>query len=161
MYVTTWKLRLNGRRYIYINDSIPLDKIKDATSTEFNPSTENPIIDLMVDQKSIVNKGGTLRLGNYECKIQKNTLAYQDYKQDVIYERHRHRYEFNNEYKDILEKNGLVLSGINEKANLVEIIELPSHPHFIACQFHPEFKSRPTKPHPLFLGFVSAANKIK
>ena len=135
--------------------------IEDANSTEFNAICKNPVIDLMADQKAIINMGGTLRLGNYECTISKNTLAYDDYKETTIFERHRHRYEFNNEYKDILEKNGLVLSGINEKANLVEIIELPSHPHFIACQFHPEFKSRPTKPHPLFLGFVSAANKIK
>ena len=96
--------------------------IEDASSTEFNPKCINPIIDLMADQKSIVNKGGTLRLGNYECTLKKDTLAYKDYKQDTILERHRHRYEFNNKYKDILEKNGLVISCINEKANLVEII---------------------------------------
>jgi CTP synthase len=133
--------------------------IEDANSTEFNPLCKNPIIDLMADQKAIINMGGTLRLGNYECSILKNTLAYKDYKQDIILERHRHRYEFNNNYKEELEKNGLVFSGINEKSNLVEIVELPSHPHFIACQFHPEFKSRPTKPHPLFMSFITAANK--
>jgi len=131
--------------------------IKDATSTEFNPTTSNPIIDLMADQKSIVNMGGTLRLGNYECSLTKGTLAYNDYKQDKILERHRHRYEFNNKYKEVLEKKGMVFSGINEKANLVEIIELPSHKHFIASQFHPEFKSRPTRPHPLFDSFVKAS----
>ena len=135
--------------------------IKDANSTEFNALCENPIIDLMADQKAIINMGGTLRLGNYECTIKKDTLAYKDYKTDIILERHRHRYEFNNKYRDILKANGLVFSGINTKANLVEIIELPSHPHFIASQFHPEFKSRPTKPHPLFLSFIEAANKLK
>ncbi len=135
--------------------------IEDANSTEFNPLCQNPVIDLMADQKAIINMGGTLRLGNYECTLKKNTLAYSDYKQDVILERHRHRYEFNNAYKDILEKNGLVFSGINTKANLVEIVELPTHPHFIASQFHPEFKSRPTRPHPLFLSFIKAANEYE
>ena len=131
--------------------------IKEASSTEFDPTCKEPIIDLMVDQKSIVNMGGTLRLGNYECKIKKDTLAYSDYKEEIIFERHRHRYEFNNKYKSILEKNGMVFSGINEKANLVEIIELPKHKHFIASQFHPEFKSRPTRPHPLFDSFIKAS----
>ncbi len=131
--------------------------IKDASSTEFNPTCTNPIIDLMSDQKSIVNMGGTLRLGNYECTLKKGTLAYKDYNQDKILERHRHRYEFNNEYKDLLEKEGMVFSGINEKTNLIEIIELPKHKHFIASQFHPEFKSRPTKPHPLFDSFIKAS----
>ncbi len=131
--------------------------IKEASSTEFDPTCKEPIIDLMVDQKSIVNMGGTLRLGNYECKIKKDTLAYNDYKEEIIFERHRHRYEFNNKYKSILEENGMVFSGINEKANLVEIIELPKHKHFIASQFHPEFKSRPTRPHPLFDSFIKAS----
>lgn len=137
--------------------------IKNATSTEFDETAENPVIDLMVEQKSIINKGGTLRLGNYECKLEKNTLAYQDYKEDTIYERHRHRYEFNNKYRDILSKNGLIFSGINPSSNLVEIIELPKsmHPHFIASQFHPEFKSRPTKAHPLFLSFIKASIEYK
>lgn len=133
--------------------------INDANSTEFNPLCENPIIDLMSDQKSIVNMGGTLRLGNYECLLTKDTLAYTDYKKEKILERHRHRYEFNNKYKDILEKKGMVFSGINEQANLVEIIEIPKHKHFIACQFHPEFKSRPTKPHPLFDSFIKASKE--
>jgi CTP synthase len=131
--------------------------IKDANSTEFNPICENPIIDLMSDQKSVVNMGGTLRLGNYECTIKKDTLAYLDYKKDKILERHRHRYEFNNKYREILEEHGLVFSGKNDQADLVEIIELPKHKHFIACQFHPEFKSRPTKPHPLFDSFIKAS----
>ncbi len=132
-------------------------KINDATSTEFKDDTLNPIIDLMADQKSINNLGGTLRLGNYECLINKNTLTYKAYSEEIILERHRHRYEFNNKYKETLEKKGMVFSGINKKANLVEIIEIPEHKHFIACQFHPEFKSRPTKPHPLFDSFIKAS----
>ena len=131
--------------------------IKEATSTEFDPTTTEPIIDLMADQKSVANMGGTLRLGNYNCKLKKNTLAYKDYGEENIKERHRHRYEFNNAYKEILEKNGMVISGINEEADLVEVVELPKHKHFIACQFHPEFKSRPTKPHPLFDSFIKAS----
>ena len=131
--------------------------IEDANSTEFAPTTKNPIIDLMADQKSIVNKGGTLRLGNYECEIKKGTLAYKDYKQTTILERHRHRYEFNNKYKELLEENGMIFSGLNVASNLVEMIELPNHKHFIACQFHPEFKSRPTHAHPLFMSFVKAS----
>ena len=131
--------------------------LKEASSTEFNELCADPIIDLMQDQKSIINMGGTLRLGNYECTLQPNTLAYSFYKQDKIQERHRHRYEFNNKYKSLLEQNGLVFSGINDAANLVEIIELPSQKFHVACQFHPEFKSRPTRPHPLFDNFISSA----
>ena len=131
--------------------------IKDANSTEFNPLTKNPVIDLMADQKAVINKGGTLRLGNYECTITRGSKAYNAYKQLKILERHRHRYEFNNKYKELLEKKGMVFSGINKDANLVEIIELPKHKHFIASQFHPEFKSRPTAAHPLFLSFVKAS----
>lgn len=133
--------------------------IKEASSTEFDPTCKEPIIDLMSDQKSVVNMGGTLRLGNYECSLRKDTLAYNDYKKDKILERHRHRYEFNNKYKNILEEHGMVFSGINEKADLVEIIELPNHRHFIAGQFHPEFKSRPTRPHPLFDSFIKASKE--
>ena len=128
--------------------------IENASSTEFDPVCSEPIIDLMANQKSIVNMGGTLRLGNYECKIKKNTLAYKDYGMEIIKERHRHRYEFNNDYKETLSEKGMIFSGINEASNLVEIIEYPNHPHFIACQFHPEFKSRPTRPHPLFDSFI-------
>ena len=131
----------------------------DATSTEFDTTTSNPVIDLMADQKSISNMGGTLRLGNYECSIVKDTLASKLYKSDKILERHRHRYEFNNAYREELSKNGLIISGINEINNLVEIVELKDHPYFIACQFHPEFKSRPTRPHPLFDGFIKASVK--
>ena len=135
--------------------------LSDATSTEFDLNTTNPIIDLMADQKGLVNMGGTLRLGNYECHLKQGTLAYKDYKSEFILERHRHRYEFNNQYKEKFESAGIVFSGINDKANLVEIIEIPSHPHFIACQFHPEFKSRPIKAHPLFKSFIKASIKYK
>lgn len=134
--------------------------IKEADSTEFNPVCLHPLIDLMSYQKSVINMGGTLRLGNYDCKIAPNTLAYKCYNQEIIKERHRHRYEFNNKYKVILEKNGLVFSGINEQTDLVEIIELPTNKFHIACQFHPEFKSRPTNPHSLFEKFIkSSLNK--
>ncbi len=135
--------------------------LEDANSTEFDPLCKNPIIDLMADQKQIINMGGTLRLGNYECKLKKDTLAYQDYQNELIHERHRHRYEFNNKYRSIFEENGLIFSGINPQADLVEIIELPSHPHYIACQFHPEFKSRPNRPHPLFKSFIKASIAYK
>lgn len=133
--------------------------IKEANSREFDDVCPEPVIDLMAEQKNIINMGGTLRLGNYDCRIQKGTLAYDDYKCEHIKERHRHRYEFNNEYREILEKKGLVFSGINEASNLVEIAELPSKKHFIGCQFHPEFKSRPTKCHPLFDSFIKASIK--
>ncbi len=135
--------------------------IPKASSTEFDEMCIDPIIDLMADQKSIVNMGGTLRLGNYKCHIKENTLAYKDYKTKDILERHRHRYEFNNKYREILEKHGMVFSGINPESNLIEIIELPTHPHFIASQFHPEFKSRPNRCHPLFDSFVKSSINFK
>ena len=136
-------------------------EIPDASSKEFDELCPNPVIDLMADQKAIINKGGTLRLGNYKCNIKKGTLAYKDFKEDTILERHRHRYEFNNNYRDVFERNGMIFSGINPDANLVEIIELENHPHFIACQFHPEFKSRPTRPHPLFDSFINSSIAYK
>ncbi len=135
--------------------------IEDASSREFNETCKNPVIDLMAEQKTIINMGGTLRLGNYECTIKKNTLTSKIYNTDKILERHRHRYEFNNKYKEELEKNGLVFAGINEPSNLVEIIENPKLSFFVACQFHPEFKSRPNRPHPLFDAFIGAAKKYK
>lgn len=135
--------------------------LKDANSREINPRTLNPVIDLMENQKKISVKGGTMRLGAYPCKIVKNSKLYECYKQDLVYERHRHRYEFNNEYKKAMEDAGLIISGIYTEKNLVEVIELVDHPWFVASQFHPEFKSRPNKPHPLFREFVGAAYKIK
>ncbi len=135
--------------------------IKDASSTEFDELCKNPIIDLMSDQKSIINMGGTLRLGNYECTLKKDSIAHKFYGEDKILERHRHRYEFNNKYRELLEEKGMVFSGINESANLVEIVELPTQSFFVACQFHPEFKSRPTRPHPLFDNFIKSSLKQK
>ena len=119
------------------------------------------IIEIMAEQKAIIKMGGTLRLGNYECHLQEGTMAKKIYSSELILERHRHRYEFNNKYRQAMEEAGLVFSGINDDANLVEIIENPNHPHFIASQFHPEFKSRPTKPHPLFDSFIGSSIKNK
>ena len=132
-----------------------------ANSTEFDKNTEFPVIDILLDQKNIENLGGTMRLGLYPCKLEKDSLAYELYQEELIYERHRHRYEFNNIYKEIIQKNGLKISGTSPDGTLAEIVELPKelHPFFIAGQFHTEFKSRPGKPHPLFLGFVKAIYK--
>ena len=137
-------------------------KLKNANSTEINPKTKYPVIDVMKEQKKILAKkeyGGTNRLGAYPCKIKKGSKTYQAYNQDYIEERHRHRYEVNNNYKDILEKNGLKIVGINPRLNLAEIVELKNHPWFIATQFHPEFKSRPENPHPLFINFIKACSQ--
>ncbi len=131
--------------------------MKDAHSTEFNTNTEYPVIDLMQSQENVEDKGGTMRLGAYPCKLVPNTQAYGAYQTELIEERHRHRYEFNNEYRDVLSKNGLVISGTLPDNSLVEIVELKDHPWFVASQFHPELKSRPNRPHPLFSGFVKKA----
>ena len=134
-------------------------KIEDADSAEFNPNCENPVIHIMENQKGVSKKGGTMRLGAYPCKIEQNTLAHNIYKSYLISERHRHRFEFNNEYKDLLEKNGLHCSGASPDGSLVEIVEIPDNKFFIAGQFHPEFKSRPNKPAPLFAKFIEAIIK--
>ena len=131
--------------------------IKDAHSTEMDPNTSDPVIDLMEEQKSITNKGGTMRLGAYPCKIEKGTLAHQIYQSEMISERHRHRWEFNNKYFDKLQAAGLKASGINPATNLVEIVEIPSHPFFIGVQYHPELKSTVENPHPIFVHFIKAA----
>jgi CTP synthase len=131
--------------------------LTDAHSSEFDPQTKHPVIDLMPDQKNVANLGGTMRLGAYPCKIEKDTLASAAYNQDLIQERHRHRYELNNDYREILSESGMVLSGKSPDENLVEIIELKNHPWFVGTQFHPELKSRPTRPHPLFIDFIEAA----
>ncbi len=136
--------------------------IKEATSREFNESIENPVIDIMQEQKSLLkNKdyGGTMRLGSWSCRLKNGTKSFKAYKKEVIMERHRHRYEFNNDYREVLEKNGLILAGINEEKDLVEIIELKNHPFFVGVQFHPELKSRPLAPHPLFVEFIKSAIK--
>ena len=130
---------------------------KDANSTEFDIKTLNPVIDIMNEQKDLKCKGGTMRLGSYPCVIKQNTLAERVYKTQHISERHRHRYEYNNKYREQLEKNGLICSGISPDGNLVEIIEYKKHPFFIATQFHPEFKSRPDRPSPLFVEFIKVA----
>jgi CTP synthase len=131
--------------------------LKDAHSSEFNPKTKNPIIYWMAGQKNIKNMGGTMRLGSYACTLSKNSNARAAYKRDSIKERHRHRYEFNNKYRKQVEANGLTVSGVNPEQNLVEIVELKKHPWFVGVQFHPEFLSRPTRPHPLFRDFVAAS----
>lgn len=128
-----------------------------AHSTEMDPATPDPVIDLMEGQKAIANKGGTMRLGAYPCKIEKDTLAYQIYGSEMISERHRHRWEFNNNYLDAMQAAGLKASGLNPETNLVEIVEIPGHPFFIGVQYHPELKSTVENPHPIFVHFVKAA----
>jgi len=135
--------------------------IKDAASAEVNPETANPVIDLMPDQKKIQKKGGTMRLGSFNCKIRRGSKVYDAYKSDQIDERHRHRFEFNNKYLEQMEKAGLVPTGINPETGLVEIVELKDHPYFVGVQFHPELKSTVECPHPLFVSFVKACMEKK
>lgn len=132
-----------------------------ANSSEFDPETKHPVIDLMPDQKDIHDKGGTMRLGLFPCRISEKTRAMEIYKKELIYERHRHRYEFNNYYRTIMTESGMALCGMSPSERLVEMIEINEHPWFIGVQFHPEFKSRPNRSHPLFSSFVSAAIEIK
>ena len=129
----------------------------DANSTEFAAFTSTPVIDLMPEQRDVANMGGTMRLGLYPCKLLPGSKAQQAYGEEVVYERHRHRFEFNNEYREVLGEAGLIYSGLSPNGRLVEIIELADHPWFVASQFHPEFRSRPQRPHPMFSGFVAAA----
>lgn len=131
--------------------------LEGANSSEINPTTSYPVIDLLPEQKDIEDLGGTMRLGLYPCKLREGSLAMRCYEDELVYERHRHRYEFNNEYRDALEKAGLQVTGTSPDGRLVEIIECPNHPWFLAVQFHPEFTSRPNRPQPLFRGFVQAA----
>jgi len=131
--------------------------LPDAHSAEFAPEASNLVINLLPEQQDVVDLGGTMRLGLYPCRLSSNTLAFSLYQEEVIYERHRHRYEFNNAYRSLLTETGYVVSGTSPDGRLVEIVELPSHPFFIATQFHPEFQSRPSAPHPLFKGFIQAA----
>ncbi|MBE3559117.1 MAG: CTP synthase, partial [Ktedonobacteraceae bacterium] len=130
-----------------------------ANSSEFDPQTPDPVIDLMLTQRSVADKGGTMRLGNWVCCLTPGTKVYQAYNEPIVFERHRHRYEFNNEYRRRMESHGMVVSGRSADNSLVEIIELADHPWFVGSQFHPEFKSRPTRPHPLFRDFVGACVK--
>ncbi|HEY9533399.1 MAG TPA: CTP synthase [Mucilaginibacter sp.] len=131
--------------------------LKDASSTEMNPDTSNPVIAMMEEQKKVINKGGTMRLGSYPCDLKKGTKAFAIYGQQHITERHRHRYEFNNEYLKKYEAAGMTPSGVNPQSNLVEIVELKNHPFFVGAQFHPELKSTVANPHPLFINFVAAS----
>lgn len=132
--------------------------LAEANSAEFEPETANPVINLLPEQHDVIDLGGTMRLGLYPCRLNSDTLAFKLYRQEVIYERHRHRYEFNNAYRNLFLESGYAISGTSPDGRLVEIIELPNHPFFIATQFHPEFQSRPSSPHPLFQGFAQAAS---
>ena len=133
--------------------------LKGAHSSELNPDTPYPVIDLMPEQRDVENLGGTMRLGVYPCKLKQGSKASEIYGVPLIYERHRHRYEFNNKFRDQFEKNGMIISGISPDERLVEIIELKDHPWFLACQYHPEFKSRPIKAHPVFKSFIAACKE--
>lgn len=131
--------------------------LDDANSTEFDKSTAYPIISLLEEQQHVKQLGASMRLGAYPCKVKESTLLHRLYASQQVFERHRHRYEFNNTYKQAFEEKGLVFSGVHAEQDLVEVMELPEHPFYIGCQYHPEFKSRPTKPHPLFLGLIAAS----
>jgi CTP synthase len=133
--------------------------LKNACSIEMEPDTPHPVINFLPGQEDNNVLGGTLRLGKYPCKIMPNTKAFDAYGVDLITERHRHRYEVNNDYRTVLADHGLVFCGTSPDGNIVEMIELKDHPWFVACQFHPEFKSRPNRPHPLFMGFIKASLK--
>lgn len=133
--------------------------MKDANSSEFDPATSHPVIDLMPEQREIDEKGGTMRLGVYPCKLKEGTVSYRCYNDKIIYERHRHRYEFNNQFREMMIQKGIILAGMSPDDRLVEIIELKDHPWFVGVQFHPEFKSRPTRPHVLFRDFIRASKE--
>lgn len=150
-----------GMQIAIIDIARNVANLEGADSTEKDDTTKYPVIDLMENQFDVENIGGTLRLGNYDCKLLKNTKARELYNSEIIQERHRHRYEFNNKYREELEKAGVIFSGINPELDLVEIIEYTGSDYFVACQFHPEFKSRPNKVHPLFDGFIKASIKNK
>ena len=130
---------------------------EDANSSEFSETTKHPVIALMPDQVNVTEKGGTMRLGKYPCVLTEGSRSRELYGQAEISERHRHRFEFNNEFRAEMQAKGMVLAGLSPDGRLVEIVELPDHPWFVGAQFHPEFKSRPDRPHPLFYGFVKAA----
>ena len=132
----------------------------DANSTEVNPTTTNPVIHLLPEQRSVRQKGGTMRLGGYPCRLVEGTKVYEAYGQEIVWERHRHRFEFNNDYLERLQEAGLVISGQSPDGRLVEIVELRDHPWMVGTQAHPEFKSRPTRPHPLFRDFIGAAKEV-
>jgi CTP synthase len=134
--------------------------IEDANSGEFDEVCKHKVIDFMPGQSDEIDKGGTLRLGKHPCHIMPNTVMMRCYGEEMISERHRHRYEFNNDYRDIVQENGMILSGLSPDERLVETVELPGHEFYLGVQFHPEFKSRPNRPHPLFMGFITAAKNM-
>ena len=146
-----------GMQCLVIEWARNIVKLERANSAEFDPETPNPVINLLPEQQDVVDLGGTMRLGLYACRLAPETLAERLYQEEVIYERHRHRYEFNNAYRNLFLESGYAISGASPDGRLVEIVELPNHPFFIATQFHPEFQSRPSAPHPLFKGLVQAA----
>jgi CTP synthase len=131
-----------------------------ANSSEFDANTPYPVVDILPEQKAIENKGGTMRLGNYACQLVPGSRAANAYGQSLVYERHRHRYEFNNQFRTQLQEAGMVYSGLSPDGRLVEVCELANHPWMVSCQFHPEFGSRPSRPHPLFRDFVGVAKDI-
>jgi len=131
--------------------------LDDSHSSEFAPECSNPVVSLMDSQREVTDKGGTMRLGAYPCRLQRGSKAAEIYGQPEVSERHRHRYEVSNRYRERFAEHGLRLSGLSPDESLVEMIELPVHPWFVGCQFHPELQSRPLRPHPLFAGFVAAA----
>src|SRR5437868_14905890 len=131
--------------------------IKNANSTEFDKDTPNPVISLLEEQRGVKNKGASMRLGTWPTKIAKGTVAEKIYGDDEVLERHRHRYEFNMKYREKMGEKGFTISGTSPDGSLAELIELRDHPYFLACQYHPEFQSKPNKPHPLFKGFIEAA----
>lgn len=148
-----------GLHWAAIETARNVAHIPDANTTEVDPDTKNPIIHLLPDQNDSTNLGGTMRLGAYPCKLVEGSRVRDLYNQELIYERHRHRYEVNNDYRQMLVDSGMKLAGLSEDESLVEILEIPDHPFFVAVQFHPEFKSRPDRPHPLFLGLIKATGK--
>ena len=135
--------------------------LNNAHSTEMMPTTPHPVIDLMEDQKTVSAKGGTMRLGSYQCDLEPGSTPAKIFGKETIFERHRHRFEFNNKYLDLFQQNGMIAVGKNPNSNLVEIMELKNHPWFIAVQFHPEYNSTVANPHPLFVDFISAILKNK
>ncbi|OOB77953.1 MAG: CTP synthase [Epulopiscium sp. Nele67-Bin001] len=145
-----------GMQVVVIEFARNVLHLDDAHSLEFAKDTSNAVIHIMEEQKDITDKGGTMRLGSYTCNIKEHSKLHQLYAKNIINERHRHRYEFNNQYRNLVQQHGLIISGTSPDNNLVEAVELTNHPYYVAVQFHPEFKSRPNKPHPLFLGLIKA-----
>ena len=150
-------MELHGQEPGVVGQFHNFHKLAGANSTEFDPKTPHPVISLLEEQHQVSRLGGTMRLGAYACRLPGGTKTQAAYRKPEVQERHRHRYEFNNAYRKAFEEHGVVISGVYGEADLVELIELKDHPWFVACQFHPEFKSQPLSPHPLFRDFVNAS----